>query len=80
MIEQIVGDLQFLTDGRTLWINSPQVLIGRFSPMGVDVHSEGTCASCKTGDPDWDQFVRLMAEVHAVTVPGGLRPEWSRNH
>ena len=63
------GEYMVETDERTLWVNGP-VLLGRFSPMGVDVHAEGECVNCKTGEPDFEAFVAAMKRVHGIDVSG----------
>ena len=56
------------TDGKTLWVNGP-VLLGRFSPLGVDVHVDCQCVAGSCGpEPDWDRFVELMKEHHDIDV------------
>ena len=54
-------------DGRTLWVNGP-VMLGRFSPFGIDVHTDGVCSACKTGSVDFAEFVRLMKKHHDIDV------------
>lgn len=56
------------TDGRTLWINGPSGLLGRFSPLGIDIHTEGQCVDCKTGTPDFDAFAANLQIVHGIDV------------
>ena len=55
------------TDERTLWVNGAAML-GRFSPMGVDVHTDGECVGCKTGDPDFEAFAVAMLREHNIDV------------
>jgi len=57
------------SDGRTLWVNSAKNgLIGRFSPRGIDVHTEGVCSACKTGSVSFTDFAQLMRAYHGVDV------------
>ncbi len=75
---------QITTDGKTVWINSPEVCLGRFSPQGIDVHRTAeqqiesgiSCLAC-TPEPDWDSFVASMKESHDITVEVNYRPLWS---
>jgi len=57
-------------DGRTLWVNSATEggLLGRFSPMGIDVHTKGTCLACKTGETSFTYFAQLMKQHHDIDV------------
>jgi len=74
------------TDGRTVWINATDGLIGRFSPLGIDVHanpgSHEHCLDCRSVkqlvDP-WAVFVLSMREHHNVVLGKSMQPEWSKH-
>ena len=75
---------QITTDGHTVWVNSPEVCLGRFGPNGVDVHKDAegqvesgvSCLDCDR-KPDWGRFVASMKEHHDITVEENYRPLWS---
>lgn len=78
-------DYEITSDGRTVWINGPLSLLGRFSRFGVDVHAEmkadgtgGECVGCKTGTPDWALFKKKMREVHDIEVGDVHKPAWAK--
>ncbi len=76
-------DYEVTTDERTVWVNDAGGTIGRFGPMGVDVHNKTCevlagrelCADCTT-TPDWSRFVASMLATHGITIPEDFRPEW----
>jgi hypothetical protein len=73
------GDIEILSNGRTVWVNTPEGNIGRFSVYGIDVHrtisqqmeGQPECLAC-THEPtnfgDWRRFQSLMKQHHNVTV------------
>ena len=66
------------SDGKTLWINGPCMLLGRFSERGSDVLVDGQCVegSCRT-TPDWEHFVEAMMRHHQINVgPYKRRLKW----
>ena len=73
---------EIITDGRTVWVNS-SVCLGRFSPMGVDVHGsaeeqikEGkACLDCVV-IPDWRRFVSSMKKCHNIDISDQYKPKW----
>ena len=85
MQQSLIGEVQILHDGRTVWVNDKEGNIGRFGPFGVDVHrtiaeqiATGTeCLACTHGPthlPDWREFQALMQEHHGVTVSDDHMP------
>ncbi len=73
--------VQIRSDGRTVWVNSPEQLLGRFSRMGIDVHVDGACAGdgCKPGPctvEHWDTFKREMLRVHQINVSDRYIPKY----
>lgn len=69
------------TDRRTVWINDPSGLIGRFSKNGIDVHVSGACQgdSCVPGPCDrksWDLFKLKMLQLHSVEVMDEHMPDY----
>lgn len=96
LIKRFAGDLEGLckdcyskymtdtseitTDGRTTWVNR-EILLGRFSERGVDVHVDGKCAndSCFPGPcglSEWQRFKDLMLEHHHIVVPDDAVPDY----
>tara|TARA_Y100000034_G_scaffold128232_1_gene182489 strand:+ start:221 stop:625 length:405 start_codon:yes stop_codon:yes gene_type:complete len=81
---RLVPDHDIVSDGKTVWVNSAQGCLGRFSPNGVDVHKtaqgqieSGTaCLDCSEV-PDWGEFVRSMKEHHGIEIPKTYRPLWT---
>ena len=74
-------DVEFLADGRTVWVNGTDGLIGRFCKRGIDVHKGGMCVtgSCIPGPctrAHWEQFKALMLEHHGVDVWDKHMPEY----
>ena len=76
-------DFEITTDGKTVWINTPGVCLGRFSKTGVDVHKTAedhleTGAGCLQCDqiPNWDRFVAAMEKHHGIDVRP-YRPLWA---
>lgn len=74
---------EIITDGRTVWVNSPEVCLGRFGPNGVDVHNDTAgqmaghqCLDCRPGDPDWEAFKTAMLKHHGITVAESHKPGW----
>jgi hypothetical protein len=81
---KIAPQHQIETDGKTIWINGPDVCLGRFSRTGVDVHGNAeeqmemgiACKDCSS-TPDWKQFVDSMMEHHGISVASKYRPLWT---
>lgn len=71
------------TDGKTTWVNR-EVLLGRFSEKGIDVHVAGQCTdeSCipgPCGPRQWVRFKELMLEHHRVEVTDKVMPDYLRD-
>ncbi len=72
------------TDGITVWINSPDGLLGRFGRQGIDVHrpageqqEQGECLFCthqRVTVEDWRQFQAKMLEHFKITVGDQYMP------
>ena len=74
------------TDGITVWVNSPEINVGRYGPRAVDVHLKPElqmkgdhCFDCfkRTVFPadDWKRFCKGMMIVHGVKVPDDFEPQ-----
>lgn len=68
------------TDGKTVWVNGRNGALGRFGPMGIDVHTAATdgCLDCTHHETDvnsWLRFQRSMAEHHQILVSDHFMPE-----
>lgn len=77
------AQVQLSTDGRTVWVNGEEGLLGRLGPRGVDIHAtpgSGThCLDCGPCEGDvWPRFVAGMRKHHQVQVPETFKPEWCR--
>lgn len=78
-------DYEILSDGNTVWINSPAA-IGRFGRFGIDIHrslgeqsEKGECLHCTHGQTDnssWKEFVVKMQEHYGITVGEEHKPKW----
>lgn len=79
MIIEEISDIQFQTDGRTVWVNGPEGLIGRWSEFRGDVHSADTSACVACGKTSWNEWVDEMFEAHGVIVPARYQPPASRS-
>jgi|HubBroStandDraft_2_1064218.scaffolds.fasta_scaffold496597_2 hypothetical protein len=76
---------EITSDGKTVWINGPDGLLGRFGPHGIDIHrplrdqsEHGECLHCthvKTSPADWDIFCAKMQEHFGIQVPPSYLPE-----
>lgn len=71
------------SDGKTVWVNGGEfgVCLGRFSALGIDIHSEDTvsCILCThetTYPMDWEVFKEGMARFHKVTIDDKHMPEF----
>jgi hypothetical protein len=76
MIEYVIT-----SDGRTVWINGPNGLIGRFSRNGIDVHNEDNtgCLACSAGPCgllEWELFKSAMLEHRGIAVPDEWMPDY----
>ncbi len=76
-------DYEISYDGRTVWINR-EMLLGRFSETGVDVHVEGKCVggSCSPGPTSrasWYNFRVLMLLHHQIDVPSEYLPDFLKD-
>lgn len=78
--ESLEADVQILSDGRTCWVNAPTgECIGRWSPVGVDVHrqlrdqldGQGQCLDCVDGG-SWRYFLDSMERHYGVEIPETL--------
>lgn len=72
---------QVETNGQVVWVNSSEILLGRFSKRGIDVHVKGTCidGSCSSGPcglKEWVRFKRLMVKHHDIEVPDKYMPDY----
>lgn len=69
------------SDGRTVWVNTSDGLIGRFGKMGIDIHSpggDGHCLLCTHGvttNEDWSTFVTQMLRIYGCAVGDEHKPE-----
>lgn len=75
-------DVEIRSDGKTVWVNGPEVCLGRFGPRGVDVHNDAAgqmeghqCLDCRQ-EPDWEAFKASMLKYHEVEVSDDYRPDW----
>ena len=79
------GDIEIFSDGRTVWVNTPECAIGRFGPYGIDVHrtiqaqmeGQPECLACTHGPTnlaDWRRFQTLMIEHYNVMIPDNHMP------
>lgn len=72
----------FDTDGRTLWVNSPTMCLGRVQPAAAEVFIEGkTTITIPFGHPTqmevvWAKFVELMLTHHDVPITDDQQPAW----
>jgi len=67
-------------DDKTLWVNGPGGLIGRFGVRGIDIHLNGACSGgyCTHGltdNQDWETFKRKMLEIHGVKITDEYKPD-----
>ncbi len=79
------SNVDIISDGITVWVNSETACLGRFGRQGIDVHTvtPGTgggseCLYCTHGltiAADWDVFVAKMLEHHGVLVAAKYRPD-----
>jgi len=80
---------QITADGRTVWVNSFDGSLGRFSRFGVDVHTLITaqmngapqCLACTHERPnlaDWRRFQTLMRQYYNVRVGDRHMPDFIR--
>lgn len=79
-------ECEILWDGRTVWVNLRGASVGRFSRMGIDVHSspekqlEGgsPCLDCRRDASldGWAAFVAGMHRYHGVEIPTEAMPEF----
>lgn len=78
-------EVEITSDGRTVWVNTQHVCIGRFGVLGIDIHradiesqsEKGECLHCthqKTTAQDWTTFQEKMRELHGVTVGDEHKP------
>jgi hypothetical protein len=85
-----VSLVEIIWSPTTVWVNDDSgCCIGRFSPVGVDVHKTGAeqeaggeqCLDCITGLPpqaSWDRFVGSMLKHHDVVIPAEAKPSFVR--
>ncbi len=77
---------EITSDGRTVWVNGSDGLLGRFGPNGIDVHQPmsvqvqrgNECLHCtheKTTLDDWHVFVAKMKEHFDIDVPAEHMPK-----
>lgn len=66
---------EITTNGETVWVNAAHGAIGRFGPLGVDIHNteNNGCRGCfgnlaGTTRQDWGRFVALMQEHHQIKI------------
>jgi hypothetical protein len=83
MKETYQDSFQFLTDGRTVWVNSSDAgAIGHLGPNGIDVHNKtnDACLDCGPIDPSqegvWQRFCTAMHRMHGAVVPENFKPDW----
>lgn len=83
-LDDELRQIQIHTDGRTLWINGPNGLLGRLGPRGIDVHAEpGSTVHCLDCGPlpaePWEAFKVSMKKHHGVLLGDQWEPLWSKN-
>jgi hypothetical protein len=76
---------EIVSDGKTVWVNGRNGLLGRFGVNGVDVHratkeqaTQGECLFCtheKTSAYDWCVFRLYMKKYHKIAVPSKYMPD-----
>jgi len=77
---------EIISDGKTVWVNGAEGLLGRFGRGGIDVHRPAVeqaetgreCLHCTHTAPtaaDWDVFVLKMKEHHGIEVGNAYRPK-----
>jgi hypothetical protein len=82
---EVEGTYTVESDGRTVWVNSPVRMVGRFSAKAFEV-IEGDGFQFQAGpDPEhphieqWAAFVTAMQEQHGVDVSEGERLiDWTK--
>lgn len=83
------GRYEVMTDGRTVWVNSPGICVGRFTVAHMDIHQDlqkqletaKSCDDCREGpftEKDWQYFRDRMREMFGVNVPDNYAPEAMR--
>lgn len=83
--QQYLGDIEILSDGRTVWVNMAGCSIGRFGPYGIDVHrtiqaqmeGQPECLACTHGPTtlaDWRRFQTSMMDHYGVIIPDNHMP------
>ena len=77
---RMTTDYQIETDGRVVWVNN-EMLLGRFSRNGIDVHIDGKCVgeSCSAGMcglEEWVRFQELMIEHHGIEIGDKYMPQY----
>jgi hypothetical protein len=79
-------DYQIITDGITVWVNGTGVNLGRFAPLGVDVHNPLSeqqasglqCLYCtheRTQKEDFALFQAKILEHHGIKVSDKFLPK-----
>ncbi len=76
---------EITSDGKSVWVNGSEGLLGRFGPNGIDVHQPATaqltggeclhCSHARTTRADWDVFVQKMKEHWGILVPQDVMPD-----
>jgi hypothetical protein len=77
------AEIEISTDGKTVWVNAENGLIGRFSQRGIDVHNRenNACLACIPGPCDlnaWKRFRVNMYWHHEIFIDNKYMPEYLR--
>ena len=67
---------EVMWDGRTVWVNGIDGLLGRFSIRRMDVHVDNHCERCGPGS--WDEFAAAMRDLYGVELPPEAAPHPGR--
>jgi len=78
------------SDGKTVWVNGRDGLLGRFGVNGIDIHHPLTaqvelgseclfCTHAPTTAEDWDLFVGKMFSEFGIVVLKEHRPDRFRS-
>lgn len=86
--EQIVGDFQIVSDGRTVWVNADTgECVARFSHFGIDIHrrvneqiaGKPECLLCtheRPGTAEWITFTEFVETTYKVKIAAKHKPAW----
>lgn len=86
--EHAKGQLQVMSDSRTVWVNdNTGCCVGRFAWAGIDVHHPSDrqielgkqCLDCKKGPTtflDWRHFQDAMFTIYATVIGDSHMPKF----